>query len=57
MVKLIVKDKQVKCSQNGRVTYIYDVEDTSIESLIKGLNKETDENLEDRLYVDDIIIK
>lgn len=57
MNKLIVNGNQVKVSQNGCITYIYSVEDTSVESLLEGLNKETDDNLDDRVIIDDIIIK
>ena len=57
MTNLIVKGNQVKVSQNGRITYIYEVENTDVKSLIEGLNKQTDENLDDRLTVDEILYK
>tara|TARA_R110000822_G_C15089823_1_gene470621 strand:+ start:407 stop:580 length:174 start_codon:yes stop_codon:yes gene_type:complete len=57
MTNLIVKGNQVKVSQNGRITYIYEVENTDVKSLIEGLNKQTDENSDDRLSVDDILYK
>ena len=55
MTYLIVKNNQVKVSQNGCITYIYDCVETSVKSLIQELNKETDNNLDDRLIVDDIL--
>jgi len=57
MNNLIVNGNQVKVSQNGCITYIYSVDDTSVKSLLEGLNKETDDNLDDRLIINDIIIK
>jgi len=57
MNNLIVNGNEVKLSQNGSITYKYSVEDTSVKGLIKGLNKETDENMEERVNVDDIIYK
>ena len=57
MNNLIVNGNQVKVTQNGCITYIYSVDDTSVKSLIEGLNKETDDNLDDRIVINDIIIK
>ena len=57
MTNLIVKGNEVKVSQNGCITYIYEVENTDVKSLIEGLNKQTDENLDDRLTVDEILYK
>ena len=57
MTNLIVKGNEVKVSQDGRITYIYEVENTDVKSLIEGLNKQTDENSDDRLTVDDILYK
>ena len=57
MTNLIVKGNEVKVSQNGCITYIYEVENTDVKSLIEGLNKQTDENLDERLSVDDILYK
>ena len=57
MTNLIVKGNEVKVSQDGRITYIYEVENTDVKSLIEGLNKQTDENSDDRLSVDEILYK
>ena len=57
MNNLIVNGNEVKVSQNGCITYIYNVEDTSVKSLIEGLNKETDDNLDDRIVINEVIIK
>ena len=57
MNNLIVNGNEVKLSQNGNITYKYSVEDNSVKGLMEGLNKENDENLDERVNVNDIIYK